>query len=95
MLRIFHVHAFDHGRLTSRPVSYGIVNTFCCVKLRCITVFDGVHPVLLRMPRSVTVITAREVKRSKKAYHGDKFLHIGAVAKVNNTDHTLHYANEE
>ena len=24
--------AFDHGRLTSRPVSYGILNTFCCVK---------------------------------------------------------------
>ena len=47
------------------------------------------------MPRSVTVITAREVKRSKKAKHGDKFLHIGAVAKVNNTDHTLHYAIEE
>ena len=47
------------------------------------------------MPRSVTVITAREVYRYKKAYHGDKFLHIGAVAKVNNTDLTLHYAIEE
>ena len=47
--------AFDHGRLTSRPVSYGILNTFCCVKLRCVTVFDGVHPVLLRMSRYVTV----------------------------------------
>ena len=87
--------AFDHGRLTSRPVSYGIVNTFCCVKLRCVTVFDGVHPVLLRMPRSVTVITAREVYRYKKAYHGDKFLHIGAVAIASNTDHTLHNAVEE
>ena len=31
----------------------------------------------------------------KKAYRGDKFLHIGAVAIVNNTDHTLHYATEE
>ena len=41
--------AFDHGRLTSLPVSYGILNKFCCVKLRCVTVFDGVHPVLLRM----------------------------------------------
>ena len=29
------------------------------------------------------------------AYHGDKFLHIGAVTIVNNTDHTLHYAIEE
>ena len=29
------------------------------------------------------------------AYHGDKFLHIGAVTIVNNTDHTLHSANEE
>ena len=26
---------------------------------------------------------------------GDKFLHIGAVTIVNNTDHTLHYAIEE
>ena len=52
---------FDHDRFTSRPVSYGILNTFCCVKLRCVTVFDGVDPVLLRMSRSVTVIMAREV----------------------------------
>ena len=44
--------AFDHGRLKSRPVSYGILNTFCCVKLRFVTVFDGVDPVLLRMSRS-------------------------------------------
>ena len=43
------------------------------------------------MSRSVTVITAREVYRYKMAYHGDKFLHIGAVTIVNNTDHTLHY----
>ena len=43
----------------------------------------------------VTVITAREVYRYKMAYHGDKFLHIGAVTIVNNTDHTLHYAIEE
>ena len=47
------------------------------------------------MSRSVTVITAREVYRYKMAYHGDKFLHIGAVTIVNNTDHTLHYAFEE
>ena len=53
--------AFDHGHLTSRPVSYGILNMFCCVK--CITVFDGVHPVVLRMSRSVTVFTACEVYR--------------------------------
>ena len=86
---------FDHGHLTSRPVSYGIHNTVCCVKLRFVTVFDDVHPVLLRMSRYVTVITAREVYRYKMAYHGDKFLHIGAVTIVNNTDHTLHYATEE
>ena len=53
--------AFDHGRLPSRPVSYGILNTFCCVKLGCVTVFDGAEPVPLRMPRYVTVVTAREV----------------------------------
>ena len=47
------------------------------------------------MSRSVTVITAREVYRYKMAYHGDKFLHTGAVTIVNNTDHTLHYAIEE
>ena len=47
------------------------------------------------MSRSVTVITAREVYRYKMAYHGDKFLHIGAVTIVNNTDHTPHYAIEE
>ena len=58
-------------------------------------VFDGVHPVLLRMSRYVTVITAHEVYRYKMAYHGDKFLHIGAVTIANNTDHTLHYAIEE
>ena len=52
--------AFDHGRLTSRPVSYGILKTFCCVKLRCVTVFDGVHSVLPCMSRYVTVTTARE-----------------------------------
>ena len=49
----------------SRPVSYGVLNTFCCVKLRCVTVFDGVDPVtvfdgvdsvLLRMSRYVTVM---------------------------------------
>ena len=54
--------AFDHSRLTSSPVSYGILNTFCCVKLRCVTVFDGVHPfyyvchVLLRLSRRVKFI---------------------------------------
>ena len=68
--------ALDHGRLTSHPVSNGILNTFCCVKLRCVTVFDGVDPVLLSMSRYVTVITAREVYRYKMAYHEDKFLHI-------------------
>ena len=47
------------------------------------------------MSRSVTVITACEVYRYKMAYHGDKFLHIGAVTIVNNTDHTLHNAIEE
>ena len=47
------------------------------------------------MSRSVTVITAREVYRYKMAYHGDTFLHIGAVTIVNNTDHTLHYETEE
>ena len=47
------------------------------------------------MSLSVTVITAREVYRYKMAYHGDKFLHIGAVTIENNTDHTLHYAIEE
>ena len=87
--------AFDHGCFTSRPVSYGILNMFCCVKLWCFTAFDGVHPILLRMSRSVTAITACEVYRYKMAYHGDKFLHIGAVNIVNNTDHTLHYAIEE
>ena len=47
------------------------------------------------MSRYVTVITAREVYRYKMVYHGDKFLHIGAVTKVNNRDHTMHFANEE
>ena len=47
------------------------------------------------MSRSVTVITAQEIYRYKMAYHGDKFLHIGAVTIVNNTDHTLHYASEK
>ena len=47
------------------------------------------------MSRSVTVIKAREVYRYKTAYHGDKFLHNGAVTIVNNTDHTLLYATEE
>ena len=58
-------------------------------------VFDGVHPVLLRMSRYVTVITARVVYRYKMAYHGDKFLHIRAVSVVNNRDDTLHYEIEE
>ena len=67
------------------------------VLLRKVTVCYGlgVHPVLLRMSRSVTVITVREVYRYKMAYRGDKFLHIGAVTKVNKTDHTLHYAIED
>ena len=58
-------------------------------------VFDGVHPVLLRMSRYVTVIMALEVYRYKMAYHGDRFLHIRAVTIVNNRDHTLHYAIEK
>ena len=29
------------------------------------------------------------------SYHGDKFLHVGAVTIVNNRDHTLHYTIEE
>ena len=47
------------------------------------------------MSRSVTVIKACEVYSYKMAYHGDKFLHIGAVTIVNNTDHMLHSAIEE
>ena len=81
-------------RLTSCAVSYGILNTFCCVKLRCVTVFDGVDPVLLRMSRYVTVITARRVQRYKMTYHWDKFVHNGAVTIVNNRDHALHYTIE-
>ena len=65
---------------------------FCCVKLRWVAVFDGVHPVPfnMTMSRYVTVITVREVNRYKMAYHGDKFLRIGADTIVNNRDHTLH-----
>ena len=82
--------AFDHGRLTSRPVSFGILNTFCRIKLRCNTVFHRVDSDLLRMSRYVTVITAREVSNIK--WH----IHIGAVTIiVNNREHTLHYAIEE
>ena len=44
---------------------------------------------------NVTVITAREVYRYKMAYHGDKFLQIGAFTLENNRDHTLHNAIEE
>ena len=39
----------------SRPISYGILNTFCC----SVTVFDGVDALLLCMSRYVTVIMAR------------------------------------
>ena len=53
--------AFVHVRLASCPVSYRILNMFCCVKLRYVMVFDGVDPVLLRMSRNVTVITERGV----------------------------------
>ena len=52
---------FDHGRLASRPVSYGILNPFCCVKLWCVMFFDGVDSVLLCMSRYVRAITAHEV----------------------------------
>ena len=65
------------------------------MKLRCVTVFDGVHPILLRISRYVTVITEREVYRYKMAYHGDKFLHTGSVTIVNNRDNTLHNAIED
>ena len=81
--------AFDHGHLKSRAVSYGMLNKFCCVKLRCTTVFDGVNPVLLRMSRYVTFITARGVKRYEMTYHWDRFLNIGAVIIVNNRYHAL------
>ena len=83
-----------HGRLTSRPVSYGILNTFCCIKLWRVTVFHGVGPVLLPMSRYVTVITALGVYRYKMTYHWDKFLHTGAVTIVNNRDNALRYAIE-
>ena len=52
-------------------------------------------PAIPRKSRYVTVITAREVYRYKMTYHGDKFLHIGAVTIVINRDHTLYYAIEE
>ena len=55
--------AFDQGSLTSRPVSYRILNTFCCVKLRCVTVFDSGDPVLLCMSCYVMVITGFEIYR--------------------------------
>ena len=67
---------------------------FCCIQLRCVTVFDGVDPVLLRMSRYVTVVTGRGVERYKMTYYWDRFLHIGAVTIVNNRDHALHYAIE-
>ena len=47
------------------------------------------------MLRSVTINLASDVYRYKMAYHGDEFLHNGAVTIVNNTDHALHYAIEE
>ena len=94
---VFNLTEIEEVKKWLHYVSYGILKTFCCVKIRCVTVFDGVHPVLLRMSRYVTVITAREVYRYKMAYHGDKFkfIHIGSVTIVNNIDHTLHYATEE
>ena len=63
---------------------------FCCVKLSCVPIFDGVDSGLLRMSCFVTVITAREAYKYKMAYHGYSFLHSGAVALVNNRDYTLH-----
>ena len=60
--------------------------------LRSLTVFIPFYyvcHVLLRLSRRVKFIDIK--------WHimGDKFLHIGAVTIVNNTDHTLHYAIEE
>ena len=47
------------------------------------------------MSSHVMVITAREVYRYKMAYHGDKFLHTGAVTIVNNRVHqaVIEHAN--
>ena len=52
---------FNNGRLMSSPVFYGILNTFFCVKLRCVPVYDGFEFILLRMSRYVIFITACEV----------------------------------
>ena len=58
----------DHGRLTSRPFSYGTFNArffffffFFFFFLRYGTAFDVVDSVLLHLSHYVTVITAREV----------------------------------
>ena len=56
-LRLFHVQL----RLITVVSRLVILGTFCCVKVRCVTVFDDVDPVPLRLSRYVTVITAREV----------------------------------
>ena len=66
-LRIFHVLLrliTVVSRLVPFPTEYStrfVVLSYGA--LWCVTVFDGVHPVLLRMSHSVTVITAREVYR--------------------------------
>ena len=61
--------------------------------LRSFTVFIPFY--YIDMSCYVTVITMCGVYKYKMAYHGDRFLHIGAVNIVNNADHTLHYAIEE
>ena len=76
--------AFNHGRLTSRPVSYGILSYAVLRSLTVFTPFYYVCHVELRLSR-----------RMKFIDHGDKYLYIGAVTIVNNTDHTLHNAIEE
>ena len=58
-LRIFHV-LLRLITVVSRLVPFP--TRFVAFTLRCVAVFDGVHPVLLRMSRSVTVIMARRVK---------------------------------
>ena len=65
--------AFDHGRLTSRPFSYGTFNArfffffffffFFCVKLWDGTAFDVVDSVLLLITMLPSLIARRWVGR--------------------------------
>ena len=90
-LRIFHV-LLRLITVVSRLVPFPTEHSTRFVALsygalRSMMVFTSFYYVchlLLRLSRRV-----------KLAYHGDKFLHIGAFTIVNNTDHTLHYAIEE